>query len=215
MKTCIHSSRWLIITLMFSLAGLMACGQDPSGRMEGKDPTSEPVPTGAIPPPVRDSLDRSDWVVKDFGTRPIRIAVPQPLVATGDQVPENARQYVLRNETFSGVHGDDLQIIVNAIEYAANVPVDLDAIASSAEDQMRSDVANARFESRRSSLSVSGYPAIRQDASLFRDGMIHYWCNVLISRGQEVFQVMTIYPETYALGQGDVEAMMASLSLPK
>lgn len=199
--------------MLLVISGLMACGQDQAGSETTQSGTEPASIQATFPPPVQDSLDRTGWTVREFGNYPIYVAVPKPLVNVSNEVPENAKKFVILNQTYSGVHGDDLEMIVNIIEYAPGVKVDLDAIAASAEEQMRTDVAVSNFESIRSSKTISGASALRQDGRLFRDGLIHYWCNTLVNRGQVVYQVMTIYPETYRLGQGDVEAMMSSLQL--
>ncbi|MCF8238742.1 MAG: hypothetical protein K9I85_11335 [Saprospiraceae bacterium] len=207
------SIRFLPLLLALIAAGMMACGQTESSPVADEQEHPAEAAVKDIRPAIKDSLDRTGWVVKGYGTHPISIAVPKPLVGMGDQVPESAKKFVLRNETFSGIHGDDFQMIVNTIEYVSTVPVDLNAIAASAADQIRSDVAVSHFESTETPITVSGLQGIRQDGRLFRDGLIHYWCNTLVQRGQEVYQVMVMYPETYVLGAGDAEAMMHSLRL--
>ncbi len=207
------SIRLLPLLLAFAAFGMMACGQTESEPASVEQTQSAQAPVKNFPPAIQDSLDRTGWVVKGFGTHPISIAIPKPLVGMGDQVPESAKKFIVRNETFSGIHGDDFQMIVNTIEYVGTVPVDLNAIAASAADQIRSDVAVSHFEMKETPITVTGQSGIRQDGKLFRDGLIHYWCNSLVQRGQEVFQVMVMYPETYQLGPGDAEAMMGSLQL--
>lgn len=199
--------------LLLAIGSLMACGQDQPVAETGQPNAESSSIRGSFPPAVRDSQDRTGWTVVDFGQYPIYVAVPKPLVNVSNEVPEHARKFVVLNQTYSGVHGDDLEMIVNIIEYAPGVQVNLEAIATSAAEQIRTDVAVSNFETTSTPRTVSGASAIRQDGQLYRDGMIHYWCNTLVNRGQVVYQVMTIYPETYRFGQGDVEAMMGSLQL--
>ncbi len=207
------SIRLFPFLIVLITSGLMACGQTESAPAAGDEELPTQTADTDFPPAIRDSLDRTGWVVKGYGTNPVSIAVPKPLVSMGDQVPESARKFIVRNETFSGIHGDDFQMIVNTIEYESTVPVDLNAIAVSAADQIRNDVAVSHFKLKETPITVSGQSGIRQDGKLFRDGLIHYWCNSLVQRGQEVYQVMVMYPETYALGPGDAEAMMGSMQL--
>ncbi|MBK7345345.1 MAG: hypothetical protein IPJ06_20950 [Saprospiraceae bacterium] len=201
------------LLLILIASGIVACGQTESST----DPVSTEEKTASpaldFPPATRDSLDRTGWVVKEFGVKPITLAIPKPLVSMGNQVPESAKKYIVGNETFSGIHGDDFQMIVNIIEYVPTVSVDLKSVAGKAAEQMRSDVAVSHFELKETPITVSGSQGIRQDAKMFRDGLIHYWCNTLVQKGQEVFQVTVIYPETYREGPGDAEAMMASIQI--
>ncbi len=191
----------------------IACGQESTSSDIPVAEQPEASPAQSFPSPLRDSLDRTGWVVKEYGAKPITLSVPKPLVSMGDQVPESAKKYIVGNETFSGIHGDDFQMIVNIIEYVPSVSVQLESIAAKAADQMSKDVAVAQFELKETPITVSGAKGIRQDAKLFRDGLIHYWCNTLIQKGQEVYQVTVIYPETYREGPGDAEAMMRSIQI--
>lgn len=201
--------------LLLIATAFIACGQESTSADMPAEEQQEASPVQNFPPPLRDSLDRTGWVVKEYGAKPITLAVPKPLVSMGDQVPESAKKYIVGNETFSGIHGDDFQMIVNIIEYVPNVKVELKSIAAKAADQMSKDVAVAQFELKETPITISGTSGIRQDAKMFRDGMIHYWCNTLIQKGQEVYQVTIIYPETYREGPGDAEAMMRSIHLNK
>ena len=130
--------RLLPLLLALVASGMMACGQTESESTSDEQVQSIQDPVKNFPLAIQDSLDRTGWVVKGFGTNPISLAIPKPLVGMGDQVPESAKKFIVRNETFSGIHGDDFQMIVNTIEYMGTVPVDLNAIAASAAEQIRS-----------------------------------------------------------------------------
>lgn len=202
-----------ILMLSVFMAGWMACGQEkpkPAPEIEVEtEPQEIPIKSG-----VNDGIDRSDWKVKSYGKRPIQIATTIPLVNTGDRVPENARSYIVRNETWSGRSAEDLQVIVNVLEYQPSVEVNLQAISGFTVEQMKTDVAVSAFKSRDSNITIPGAAAaIRVDGVLFRDGLVHYWFLITAQQGQHIWQVNGIYPETNLTGGGDVEAIIQSLQI--
>ncbi len=210
MKMMIRIPMLLLSGLLF---GLMACGQEkpaPQPEVEVTLPAKE-IP---FPPAVSDNVDRSGYKVRSYGKHPIQLATDVKLIGTGDRVPENARSYIVLNETWSGKSDADLQLIVNMVEYQPSVKVDVQAISDFAVEQLKADVAVADLKSRNTTLSIPGAATvIRVDGTLFRDGLIHYWFLVTVGEGQHMWQITGIYPETNKVGPGDAEAIIQSIKV--
>jgi hypothetical protein len=214
---------FLLPALTLLLLAQIACGQKqpaatPQASASEQPTAPAPAQTPGVkvdlpfPPPVQGKTDAKEWKLREFGTPPLAIDAPVKLVSTGDRVPENARAYIARNETWSAANAQDLQVVVNAVEYNAGVPLQTEAIARFAAEDFRQDVAVSDLAMKESPLQVPGASeALRIDGRLFRDGMVHYWCIATFREGQRVWQVSIIYPEVHAMGPGDVEAILASL----
>lgn len=206
---------FLPASLLFGLLLLsIGCKQDAPVTQQTLD--EAPVQDSAVmrdyPPPILDTLDRTGWASKGYGSNPVYVATPLPFITTKETIPESAKAFIQRRETFSGVFENGLQVIVNIMEYKPKVPVSLANTATSVVEQMNNDPAITEFESYNTplTLDVQGL-GMRQDGKMFKDGVPTFWCNMLIQRGQEIFQLMAIYPAGSPTGTGDVEAMMNSI----
>ena len=213
---------FLLPALSLVLLAQIACGQKRSGTTP--TPATEqpaapaPAPTPGVqvnlpfPPPVQGRTEAKAWKKRELGKPMLVIEAPVELRSTGDRVPENARAYIARNETWSAANSQDLQVVVNAVEYNAGVPLQTAAIARFAAEDFKQDVAVSDVAMKDRPLQVPGAAeALRIDGRLFRDGMVHYWCIATFREGQNVWQVSIIYPEVHTNGPGDVEAILASL----
>ncbi|HRW74701.1 MAG: hypothetical protein H6568_08450 [Lewinellaceae bacterium] len=205
---------FFLSVLSFLLLLSMGCQQDtpPAPQDQEGTPAQDSMVMHDYPPPILDTIDRSGWESKGYGTNPVYVATPLPFITTKESIPESAAAFIQRRETYSGVFENGLQVIVNIMEYKPKVPVSLAQTAASVVEQMTNDPAITEFESYNTAipLDIQGL-AMRQDGKMFKDGTPTYWCNMLIQRGQEIFQLMAIYPAGSPTGTGDVEAMMSSI----
>lgn len=208
--------------LLLFLLVQAACGQEktvPAAPAESPAAPSAPQAPAVqvelpFPPPVNGRTEAKEWKRREFGQPALTIEAPVKLVSTGDRVPENARAYVRSNETWSAANAQDLQVVVNAVEYNPDVPLQTAAIARFAAEDFKQDVAVSDVAMKESSLQIPGAAeALRIDGRLFRDGMVHFWCIATFREKQRVWQVSMIYPEVNPNGPGDVEAILASLKV--
>lgn len=208
--------RFFLLTNLFAFLLLLSYGCQQTARSEQQVQEEPPAQDSTIlrdyPPPILDTIDRSSWASKGYGSNPVYVATPLPFITTKELIPESATAFIQRRETFSGVFENGLQVIVNIMEYKSKVPVSLANTAASVVEQMNNDPAITEFESYNTplQLDIQGL-GTRQDGKMFKDGVPTYWCNTLIQRGQEIFQLMAIYPAGSPTGTGDVEAIMNSI----
>jgi hypothetical protein len=198
------------------LLALIACGQDkpvapPQITVSAPEPS---IPD--FPPPVTDQSDRRTWREAQYGKHPIILTTEKKMPNTGERLPEEARTYVEHNDTWAANLGEDLQMILNLVEYKPGLNLNISAISNNAAEQFRSDPGVSGFAARQGDLSIPGAEqSLRLDGTVFRDGLIHFFCIATARRGQTIWQMSFIYPEVYQAGPGDVEAILASMRIPE
>lgn len=210
-------SKVTFVLVLCTVLYVIGCSQSPSTT-----PSPDPVPQEQesveydFPPPILDTADVSDWTRKGYGKNPVYVSAPLPFITTKEKIPESAKEFVERNETFSGVFTDNVQVIVNIIEYKSGVAVSLQNAANSVVEQMKGDPSIAEFVYYKSpfEVNVQGL-GTRYDGKMLRDSVPSYWNNIMVQRGQEIFQMMTVYPAGGMAGPGIVNEMVESIGFEK
>lgn len=205
---------WLPVVALLTLT-VWACGQEKTEQPVITVTKAEPV-IPDFPPPVTVQNDRSAWREAQYGSSPIILTTEKKMPNTGERVPDNARQYIDLNDTWAANLGEDLQMVLNLITYKPEIPLDFQRIAGFAADQFKGDPAVSGLASRAGTLTIPGAEqSHRMDGTLFRDGLIHYFAIATARKGQTIWQLTMLYPETYKAGPGDVEYILSSLRVPE
>lgn len=204
--------------LLFLVVVIMACGQDNTVNTPDQSPQVEVDFTNQavqFPPMVADEADRSDWKERSYGDPAILLRSPVNLPNTGDMTPESARAYIDKNDTWAASMYREVQVILNYVEYKPEVNVQLNAITDHAVREMAAEAGVSGQQSRNSPIEVEGADrSIRVDGIQYHRGELNYWLLITMQKGQRIWQLTAIYPETYRPGPGDVEFLINSIKIP-
>lgn len=206
----------ILLLPLVLLVSLLACGQDQPREAPVIHVTRPEPALPDFPPPVVDDSDRRNWREAQYGKYPIILTTEKKMPDTGERIPEEARDYVDYNNTWAANLGEDLQMILNVVAYKPGLNLNTRAISENAAEQFRTDPGVSGYAAREGNLQIPGAAeSLRLDGTVFRDGLIHYFCIATARRGQTIWQMSFIYPEVYKAGPGDVEAILASMRIPE
>lgn len=152
------------------------------------------------------------WITQKYGDPEMEIASPEVLQPMTIELPEEAKQYVVRMSTNQYQH-DALLIMASSVAYKPDVTASLQGAADGSINEMKNRPGMEDFRYTEKSQTISGQEGIVQTGS-FKVGNDRLdFHNIITVKGANMWQVFVAYKKGDAYGIRVKDKILKSIKI--